>query len=45
MNCITPDHPRGWRLLYRTFRHAHAKGLCITGTFQSTDNGTALSKA
>jgi catalase len=27
------------------FRRAHAKGLCIEGTFQANGNGTALSKA
>jgi hypothetical protein len=45
MNRNTPDHPCGWRLLYRGFRRAHAKDLCITGFFQSTGNGTALSYA
>ncbi len=45
MNRNTPDHPCGWRLLYRGFRRAHAKDLCTTGFFQSTGNGTALSKA
>ena len=31
--------------LHPGFRRAHAKGLCIAGTFQSNGNGTALSKA
>ncbi len=31
--------------LHPGFRRAHAKGLCIEGTFQANGNGTALSKA
>ena len=31
--------------LHPGFRRAHAKGLCIAGTFQSNGNGPALSKA
>jgi len=31
--------------LHPGFRRAHAKGLCVEGTFQSNGNGTALSKA
>ena len=31
--------------LHPGFRRAHAKGLCIAGTFQANGDGTALSKA